>query len=380
MGMGVITDQNMVEAGQRTIKFFEAVLRASADGIVITDATHTIVLVNDTFAALFGSKVRDMVETSLFTWLERFAGDAATSWTRMVDQTVLEGMYNEGGYQLVKGGQRLHFSVNASLLERVENEEPGIIVSIWRDVTAQKRFEAQLEKSNRELADSNRELEAFTYAVSHDLRAPLRAIDGFSRAVLTGYGQLLDEEGREYLHYVREGSREMGQLIDGLLRLSRSTRGELSKERFDFSTLAEEVIERLRRAEPQRRVACRITPGMVAYGDFRLLKTALENLLGNAWKYTSRQSDPHIEFGVDGRTEAVFQVRDNGAGFDMAYADQLFTPFKRLHDASMFSGSGIGLATVQRIIHRHGGRIWADAKVDSGATFYFTLPPEMTVS
>ena len=224
------------------------------------------------------------------------------------------------------------------------------------------------------LSAINQELEAFTYAVAHDLRAPLRAIDGFSKVVLEDYEEKLDEEGKEYLHYIREGSQEMGELINGLLKLSRSTRGELSYEWVNLSAVAAETIEALRKAEPERQVRCRISPGVKGYGDARLLKTALENLLGNAWKYTGNCVDAEIEFTADFQEgHTVYSVRDNGAGFDMTYADNLFIPFKRLHKTMEFSGTGIGLSTAQRIVHRHGGRIWAEAEIGKGAVFFFTL-------
>jgi len=226
----------------------------------------------------------------------------------------------------------------------------------------------------RELELANREMEAFTYSVSHDLRAPLRAIDGFSSALLEDYADTLDETGKTYLRYLREGSHEMSDLIDGLLNLSRSTRGELSIERVDLSAMAHTVVNELRKVEHERRVSVRIAPGMEAFADRRLLRVVVENLIGNAWKYTSRNSDGHIEFShKTGQDETVYRVRDNGAGFDMAYASKLFLPFQRLHKTTEFPGIGIGLATVERIIHRHDGRIWAEGAVGAGAAFYFTL-------
>lgn len=224
------------------------------------------------------------------------------------------------------------------------------------------------------LSVTNQHLEAFSHAVAHDLRAPLRAIEGYSQAIVEDYEEKLDEEGKTFLQYLQEGSREMGELINGLLKLSRSTPSNLTRVRVNLSALAEETMHTLRQVEPEHRVACRITPDLQAYGDSRLLKTVLENLLGNAMKYTGKTADSEIEFGTvsqDGKT--VYYVRDNGAGFDMAHADALFKPFKRLHSIGEFPGIGIGLATVQRIIQYHGGRIWAEAKIGGGATFFFTL-------
>ncbi len=235
-------------------------------------------------------------------------------------------------------------------------------------------LERRVQERTVQLEVANRELDSFAYSVSHDLRAPLRAIDGFSAALLEDYQDKLDEEGKSYLRYLQEGSHEMSDLIDGLLKLSRSTRGEITVEHVDLSAMAGSVAEKLRKAEPERQVAVQIASEAEAVADPRLLKVVMDNLLGNAWKYTSQTTGASIEFGVaeqEGKT--VYFVRDNGSGFDMAYADKLFLPFHRLHKTSEFPGIGIGLATVQRIIQRHGGRIWAQSAVGEGATFYFTL-------
>jgi len=240
-----------------------------------------------------------------------------------------------------------------------------------------KDLEQRVVERTAQLEATNRELDAFSYSVSHDLRAPLRAINGFSEALLDEYGDQLNEEGKTYLRYLQEGSHEMSDLIDGLLTLSRSTRGEIIMERVDLSAMAAIVKEELRKAEPERRVNFSIAPDVKAVADPRLLKVVMENLLGNAWKYTSRTAEAHIEFGVEEQDgEIVFFVADNGSGFDMAYADKLFLPFHRLHKSSEFSGIGIGLATVERIIRRHDGRIWAQAAKGKGSTFYFTLGQE----
>jgi PAS domain S-box-containing protein len=247
------------------------------------------------------------------------------------------------------------------------------------------RIEEELRELNRELEqrvkdrttqleDANRELEAFAYSVSHDLRAPLRAIDGFSRIIEEEHGEKLGTAGRDYFRRVRAAGQKMTHLIDAMLRLSRLTRGELNRIRVDLGPLAKTAADELRKGQPDRRVEFDIADGMAAEGDPVMLRIVVENLLGNAWKFTARQETGRIEFGVavkDGK-DAYF-VRDNGAGFDMAYAKKLFTAFQRLHAADEFPGLGIGLATVQRIIHRHGGRIWAESEPDKGATFYFTL-------
>ncbi len=238
------------------------------------------------------------------------------------------------------------------------------------------RLEAlrELEVQARALSASNRELEAFSYSVSHDLRAPLRAMDGFSQALLEDYADALDEQGRHYLDRVRGASQRMGELIDDLLQLSRVTRDPMRWEDVDLSALARDIIAQLYAGEPGRSTAATVRDGLSAQGHPALLRALLLNLLGNTWKFTTRRADPRIEFGAteqDGET--VYFVRDNGAGFDMRYAERLFTPFQRLHTQEEFPGNGVGLATVQRVVNRHGGRAWAEAAVDQGATFYFTL-------
>ncbi len=234
---------------------------------------------------------------------------------------------------------------------------------------------AALAETANQLASTNKELEAFSYSVSHDLRAPLRSIDGFSRIVEQRYADRMDEQGVNYLQRVRAASRRMGQLIDDLLSLSRLTRADLRKEPVDLSALAAGIVADLQERFPERRVGVSIAPDLRADCDPRLMRVALENLLGNAWKFTGKTAEPCVEIGktdgADGRP--VFYVRDNGAGFDMTYADKLFGAFQRLHGMTEFEGTGIGLATVQRIVHRHGGRVWAEGEVDRGATFFFTL-------
>ena len=235
-------------------------------------------------------------------------------------------------------------------------------------------LESRVRERTAQLVLVNQELEAFSYSVSHDLRAPLRGIDGWTLAFLEDYGQSLDDQGRTYLNQVRTETQHMGQLIDDMLSLSRVGRVEMQRETVDLSALARAIIGRLRETGPERRVEFVIQEGLTAVGDPHLLEIALFNLLDNAWKFTGKRSGAVIEFGrIELAGQPVFLVRDNGAGFDPAYADKLFGAFQRLHKASEFPGTGIGLVTVQRILHRHGGRVWAEAAVDQGAAFYFTL-------
>jgi two-component system, NtrC family, sensor kinase len=224
-----------------------------------------------------------------------------------------------------------------------------------------------------ELEAKNKELEAFSYSVAHDLRAPLRSVDGFSQALLEDYADKLDGEGRQYLCYVRESAQQMAQLIDDLLSLSRVTRSEFQREPVDLSEIARTVAARLEQRDPTRQVELVVADGLVAEGDARLLTVVFENLLGNAWKFTGKRAAARIEVGATGNGHRTFFVRDNGAGFDMAYASKLFGVFQRLHSTNEFEGTGIGLATVQRVVQRHGGQIRAEGEVDRGATIFFTL-------
>jgi signal transduction histidine kinase len=238
-------------------------------------------------------------------------------------------------------------------------------------------YREETQRQARAAETANKELEAFSYSVSHDLRAPLRGIDGFSQALAEDEADKLSADGRDYIRRIRAGAQRMAELIDDLLRLSRVSRADFRRDRVDLSALAESVVGELRREASDRTTEVVIQPGVTAYVDARLARIALENLLGNAWKFTSKAAQARIEFGV--RAEAnhpVYFVRDNGAGFDMKYADRLFGAFQRLHTDKDYPGTGIGLATVQRIVLRHGGRIWVEAAVGEGATFQFTLPDE----
>jgi signal transduction histidine kinase len=265
-------------------------------------------------------------------------------------------------------------------------DETGVLVETFNEMlariqeqnqelqNARDELERRVAERTTQLEAANKELESFSYSVSHDLRAPLRSIDGFSQALFEDYGDKLDEQGRSDLQRVRAATQRMAHLIDDMLDLSRVTRGEMRRETVDLSALVKNIAAELKSAEPERQVDLGIAEGIVTQGDARLLRVLLENLLRNAWKFTGKHSTARIEFGIsqnDGKP--VYFVRDDGAGFDMAYAHKLFGAFQRLHGMTEFNGTGVGLATVQRIVHRHGGRVWAEGKVDHGATFYFTL-------
>jgi signal transduction histidine kinase len=256
-----------------------------------------------------------------------------------------------------------------------------------RELLARVRTHVDLSRLRREwlrqLEDANKDLESFSYSVSHDLRAPLRSIDGFSKALLARHADQLDAQGRSYLERVRAATTRMSTLIDDLIELSRISRGPLRRKSVNLTDVATEVVAELRRQHPGRAVTVDVQHGLTAQADARLTTVILENLIGNAWKFTAKRAQAHISIGrsvvdcVDGAggTTAFF-VRDDGAGFDHAYAAALFQPFQRLHADAEFEGTGIGLATVRRIVARHGGRIWAESEVDRGAIFLFTLGGE----
>ncbi|MHA2395209.1 MAG: sensor histidine kinase, partial [Candidatus Thorarchaeota archaeon] len=260
------------------------------------------------------------------------------------------------------------------------------LVTSFLDITERMVKDIEIKKLNEgltrmvdertaELAAANKELEAFAYSVSHDLRAPLRTIDGFSQALMEDYSDSIDDSGKDFLLRVRTAAKHMGSLIEDLLVLSRVTRAEMDRTDVDLSEIVTGVAEELQDVDSERQVDIKITDLVQARCDRRLIKLVLQNLLDNAWKFTSKTSDARIEFGsMEREGEILFYVKDNGAGFNMEYSDKLFIPFQRLHQTDDFEGSGIGLATVQRIINRHSGRVWAESEVDEGSTFYFTIP------
>lgn len=296
---------------------------------------------------------------------------------QVVQNDELDLVFEDGHVQTIYG--------NAMPLRDRDGHVTGAI-GAFIDITDRKQLEQELRQLNEtldqrvrertaQLEAANKEMEAFTYSVSHDLRAPLRAVDGFSQAILEDYADKLDEEGREDLTFIRQGAQQMGKLIDDMLRLSRVGRAEMRLEPVDLSALMRAIADDLQRQDPDRQVEWQIAPDVSAWGDQPLLRILLENLLSNAWKFTGKRSVARIEvFSTTQDGETVYAVRDNGAGFDMAYVSKLFAPFQRLHTAEEFPGTGIGLAIVQRIIARHGGRVWAEGAVNQGATFYFTLP------
>lgn len=365
--------------------FFRALVESAPDGIVISDPEGRIVLVNAQTEALFGYR-RDELEGGLVETLvpERFRsqhpglrhGFTGAPQTRPMGAGLeLYGQRKDGS----------EFPVQISL-SPIQTEDGLNIFSAIRDITQQRDTEhriqelnLRLSRQNTELQRVNQELEAFSYSVSHDLRAPLRAIDGFSRILVQDHVEKLDVDAANLLQRVRRAAQQMGTLIDDLLKLSRVARTDLQFDAVDLALLAVEAAEALRQQAPERAICFICAKRLMVHGDARLLRIALDNLLGNAWKFSGQRDAACVEFGMRVENgESIYYVADNGAGFDMAYADKLFGAFQRLHDTHEFPGTGVGLATVQRIIHKHGGRIWAEAAVNAGARFMFTLPGQET--
>lgn len=375
-----ITERKRAE--EKSMRLATAV-EQSGDSIVITDTDGNISYVNPAFEQTTGYTSAEVLGKN-----PRFlkGGKASREYYQNLWQTISSGDQWTGHFTNRRKDGSL-FEEEATI-SPVRDGTGNIVsyVAVKRDITERMRAEEEIRTLNEELeqrvADrtaqllaANKELEAFSYSVSHDLRAPLRHINGFSQAVLEDYGDQLDADGKHYLQEVRNASQEMAQLIDDVLQLARVTRSEMRQEEVNLSDLARSVIDDLNKSDRERNVAIDIESGLYARGDKRLLRIVLTNLLGNAWKFTSMQAEAEISFGREKRNgERLYFVRDNGAGFDMAYANKLFGAFQRLHTSDQFEGTGIGLATVQRIVHRHGGRVHAEGKLNEGATFYFTLP------
>ena len=375
--------KEMEEALKRSEQRLKSLFEGMTEGVVYQElvygpdgsaADYRILAVNPAYSKLLGFPA-DMAVGKLASELY---GLKPLPYLRPYAQVVATGEPRQ--FEAYYPAQDKHFHLSALSLQQ---DRFAVIIL---DITDRKRAEDQVRHLNADLERqvqertarleaANREMEAFSYSVAHDLRSPLRAIDGFSHALVEDYGERLDGEGLRYLGRVRHGIQHMGMLIEDLLKLSRVSQTGLDRVALDLGAVAEQILGKLAQQDGGRQVQMVVAPGLKATGDLRLLTIALENLLGNAWKFTRKKSGARVEFGsrlLDG--EPVFYVQDNGAGFEMVYADKLFTAFQRLHGPDEYEGSGIGLAIVERIIHRHGGRVWAEAETGQGATFYFSLP------
>ena len=348
-----------------------SMIEVAPDAMVVVDADGLIASVNGMTETLFGYPRKELLGCSVDVLVpERFRGSHPAARAGYARDPHPRPM--GAGLELYarrKDGTEFPVEISLSPVPAIR----GIVIAAIRDISARKRTETALRAANREL-------DAFCSAVAHDLRAPLRGMNGFAQALLEDYKDKLDADGADYLNEIRQNATRMGSLIDALLSLSRVARSPLRPEMVNLTTLARSLAAQLAEAESDRSVAVMVEDHLVAEADLPLVRALLSNLLGNAWKFTSKVAEPRIEVGARANSngEQVFFVRDNGAGFDMAHADKLFGAFQRLHTVGEFPGTGIGLATAQRIVHRHGGRIWAEGKVDAGAVFSFTLQAPRT--
>ena len=364
---------------------FEGVLESAPDSIIMVNAVGMITLVNSQLERLTGYQRAEVLGKPVELLVPDRVGD---THLRHRDDYMADPHTRPMGVGLelfIRGHDGREIPVEISL-SPFSSPEGTLVIAVIRDITARKAADAEITRLNtalrhnvEQLTVANKELEAFSYSVSHDLRAPLRGIDGFSRVLAEQYPDRLDERGCDYLARVRHAAQRMNLLIEDMLKLSRIGRAEMRRDTVNLSDLASSVISDLRQRDPEREVDVAIQPDLLVTGDCGLLRIVLENLLGNAWKFTGKTADARIAVGSSSREgESLVFVRDNGTGFDMAYAEKLFIPFQRLHTEEEFPGTGIGLAIVSRIIIRHGGRVWAEAKEGEGTTIFFTLGEEVS--
>ena len=347
---------------------YQAGMDASVDGIAILNNNHECVYVNSSHAKLYGYDSH--TELMGKSWCLFYGDDE----TRRFEEEIFPVIIKKGEWRGEAVGRKLDGSVFPQEISLTKMDGKGI-VCVVRDITNQKNFEEELERKARELSASNRELEAFSYSLTHDMRNYITRSSSAAQILQESYHAKLDEIGQYLVKIICETNQDMEELVKDMLVLSQLIRSEIRREKVDLSEMARDNAAELLLTEPERLVEFVFAPNLVAACDPHLLKITLENLLGNAWKYTRKVPDARVEFGmVEHNGKKAFFVRDNGIGFDMKDADQLFKPFQRLQNAKEFPGNGIGLATVQRVIQRHGGEVWGEGESGKGATFYFTLP------
>jgi len=375
--------KRMEEALHQSEEKYRTLLESVQEGYFELDLAGNFTFFNDSLCRIYNYSKEELMDMNYRHYTDKE--------TRKNGFQEFNKVYNTGeplkGFTwpiIGKDGTKRYVETSASLLKDSSGKPIGFR-GILHDITARKRAEEELKKYREQLEGlvqertikleaSNKELEAFSYSISHDLRAPLRAIDGFSQALLEDCEDKLDLQGKDYLIRIRAATQRMSTLIEDLLNLSRITRSEMSMEKVNLTRIVRSVINELQNSQPQRHVKIRIADGLEDIADSRLISIALENLMSNAWKFTAKQSEALIEFGSTREgSKKVYFIRDNGAGFEMTYMDKLFAPFQRLHTIDEYPGTGIGLATVRRIIHRHGGKVWAEGHTGKGATFYFSI-------
>ena len=373
-----IRNANKADELRQSEERYRTLFDQSPIGICIFDTDMTITQCNNAMVKIYQSSYEKIIGLNMHKLNDK------TFLPIVEDALKGKTARHESFYEASTSSAKLHLLTFIVPLKDPNGKVDGVM-GVVEDITKRKQDEQEILRLNTDLEKrvaertiqlraANNELEAFSYSVSHDLRSPLRTMDGFSQAILEDYQEILDEKGKDYLVRIRTASQRMSELIDDLLNLSRLTRSEMKFIEVNLSKLVKFHASELLTSDSKRRVSFNIENDVIVKGDPKLLDIAVENLLGNAWKFTSRKSSAIIEFGVKQEVDnLIYFVKDNGAGFNMKYSDKLFGPFQRLHSEPEFRGSGIGLATVQRIITRHGGKIWAKGAAGKGATFFFTL-------
>ncbi len=389
-----------LEASQQTVRFFETLLRASADGIVVTDASQNIIEVNDTFCSNFGKRRRQVIETSLLIWLDKMGSAASQRWIELERQVRHQQTSHDVEFQITVADRTKHFSVTASLLDRVADEEPGVIISLWRDISRRKLAEARVSHYVGELEQANEEVKRFAYIVSHDLRGPLINLKGFASelrgaaAVVTTHmatvrGEFdqqqrqelslaLDEDIPEALGFIESAVTRLDRYISALLELSRLGRRVLHSEEINMTDLAKELLANLAHQIDQQQVKVKVHELPPVIADQVAMVQILGNILGNAVKYLDPDRAAEIEVsGERGAGQTVFHIRDTGRGIAADDMEKVFAPFRRAGKADV-PGEGMGLANAQALVRRFGGRIWCESDLAVGTIFSFTIPDDLT--